>query len=88
MSALPASLCVGQFRAGQADTSKRASLSQVAGAVRDAGICIAVLKELVTAAGKDSGTRLENVFPAVTGQGGFPLASSLVCNSQRAINLQ
>ena len=52
------------------------------------GIRIAVLKEPVTTAGKDNGTKLVNVFPVFTGQAGSPLASSLVYNSQRAINLQ
>lgn len=52
------------------------------------GIHIAVLKEFVTTAGKDDGTKLVNVFPVFTGQAGSPLASSLVYNSQKAINMQ
>lgn len=40
------------------------------------GICIAVLKGLVTMAGIDNGTKLANVFLVFTGS---PLVSSSVC---------
>lgn len=48
-------------------------------------IHIAVLKELVTTAGKDNGAKLANVFPVFSGS---PLVSSSVCNSQKAIHWQ
>jgi len=95
VTVLPGSLCIGLFGAGQADKSKRVPLCQVSGwcllsarCVWTHGICIAVLEELVTPAGKDNSTKLVNVFPVVTGQAVSPLASSLVYNSQRAISFQ
>lgn len=60
----------------------QAGARSVHGAGWTHGVHIAVLKELKTTAGKDNVTKLLNVFPIFTGQAGFPLASSLVYNSE------